>query len=335
VALELGLSLGFSPREPLDRWMSIVRRAEEIGVDMLWVIDSQIAMKDAYVAMALLGRETNKLKFGPGVTNLLTRHPTVVANAMNTLASVAPGRVQVGIGLGDSAVFPIGKKPMLIADCEQGVKDLRSLLRGESHNYGAGDIALSFKVDPVPPIFLAASQPRTLELAGAVADGVIIMGPSDPETVQKQMETIDAGARRAGRDPAAIFRDLWVTIAIGGPEAVKDVKSWASGQARWLTKWKTVPASLEKFRGEMEHAAASYDFQSHLSLSADHASGISDEFAKVLAVVGNHEECIERLRSLCAFGADRITLTLQSGGRERRLDDIAVVWNGLKAAASV
>ena len=332
MALELGLSLGLSPRETFDRWLSIAKRAEEIGVDMLWVVDSQMAMKDAYVAMALLGRETSKVKFGPGVTNLLTRHPTVVANAMNTLAFLAPGRVQVGIGLGDSAVFPIGKKPMLIADCEQGLAELRALLRGESRNYGAGDVALSFKVDPVPPIFFAASQPRTLELASAVADGVIIMGPSDPETVQRQMEMVDAGARRAGREPSSIFRDLWVTIAIGGPEAVKDVKSWASGQARWLSKWKTVPQSLERFRGEMEHAAASYDFQTHLSLSADHASSISDEFARVLAVVGDREECIEQLRRLSALGADRITLSLQSGGRERRLDDIAAVWNGLRAA---
>lgn len=332
MALELGLSLGLSPRESFDRWLSIAKRAEEIGVDMLWVVDSQMAMKDAYVAMALLGRETRKVKFGPGVTNLVTRHPTVVANAMNTLAFLAPGRVQVGVGLGDSAVFPIGKKPMLIADCEQGVGELRALLRGESRDYGAGDVALSFQVDPVPPILLAGSQPRTLELAGAVADGVIVMGPSDPDTVQSQMELVDAGARRAGRDPSSVFRDLWVTIAIGGPEAVNDVKSWASGQARWLSKWKTVPQSLERFRGEMEHAAASYDFQTHLSLSADHASSISDEFARVLTVVGNREECIERLRGLSALGADRITLSLQSGGRERRLDDIAAVWSGVRAA---
>ena len=82
----------------------------------------------------------------------------------------------------------------------------------------------------------------------------------------------------------------------------------------------------------MEHAAASYDFQTHLSLSAEHANSISDEFARVLAVVGDREECIEQLRRLSALGADRITLTLQSGGRERRLDDIAAVWNGLRAA---
>ncbi len=156
------------------------------------------------------------------------------------------------------------------------------------------------------------------------------MGPSDPETVKMQMESVDAGARRAGRDPSCIFRDLWVTIAVGGQNAINDVKSWASAQARWMTRWKKMPASLEKYRSEMDHAAESYDFQTHLSLSADHASGISDEFAKVLAVAGDEQECVRRLQSLCMRNVNRITLTLLSGGREHRLDEIAAVWNGVK-----
>lgn len=332
MTVELGLSLGLSPRESFDRFVSLGKRAEEIGVKTMWVVDSQLAMKDAYVALTLLARETSSLWVGPGVTNLITRHPTVVANAMTTLAALAPGRILVGIGAGDSAVYPLGRKPMPIADCEVGLRQLRALLKGEAVKYDAGEVKLSFIADPVPPVFFAASQPRTLQLAGAVADGVIIMGPSDPDTVNMQMAHIDAGARRAGRDPSEIVRDLWVTIAVGGQSAINDVKSWASAQARWLTKWKTVPASLEVYRSEMDHAAASYDFQTHLSRSAEHATGISDEFAKVLAVVGDEQECRGRLQSLCATNVNRITLTLLSGGRERRLDEISSVWRGMNKA---
>ena len=333
MTIELGLSLGVSPRETFDRFISIGMRAEELGAKMMWVVDSQLAMKDAYIALALLAKGTSKLNFGPGVTNLMTRHPTVVANAMNTLAFLAPGRLQIGIGAGDSSVYPLGRKPMSIADCKQGILELRSLLRGERKNYGAGDVGLSFTANPVPPVFLAASQPRMLELAGEVADGVIIMGPSDPDTVKMQMASIDAGARRAGRDPSEIIRDLWVTISVGGQTAINDVKSWASAQARWLAIWKTVPASLEVYRSEMEHAAASYDFGTHLSLSAEHATGISDEFAKVLAVVGDEQECRRRLKELCATQVNRITLTLLSGGRERRLEEISSVWRGMNEVA--
>jgi alkanesulfonate monooxygenase SsuD/methylene tetrahydromethanopterin reductase-like flavin-dependent oxidoreductase (luciferase family) len=220
---------------------------------------------------------------------------------------------------------------MSIADCDAGIRRLRSLLSGGSACYQGGDVSLSFKADPVPPIYLAASQPRMLHLAGAIADGVIIMGPSDPDTVRMQMNQVDEGARQAGRNPAEVVRDLWVTMAVGGASAVNDVKSWASAQARWLARWKHVPASLEVYRKEMTHAAETYDFGTHLSRSADHAAGISDEFAKVLAVVGDVEECQRRLQSLMMRGIRRITVTLLSGGRERRLDEIAAVWGGLKS----
>ncbi|MQA74469.1 MAG: LLM class flavin-dependent oxidoreductase [Solirubrobacterales bacterium] len=328
--VELGLSLGLSPREREGRFVELARSAERLGVDALWVIDSQLAMKDAYVGLALLAHETERIRIGPGVTNLVTRHETVIANAMASLASIAPGRVTVGLGAGDSSVFPLGRRPSTIRECEAGVRRLRSLLAGEEVEGEAGGLRLSFAPDPPPPVYLAASQPRMLRLAGAVADGVIVMGPADPETVRMQMADVDAGAERAGRDPRAVFRDLWVTVAVG-PTAVADVKSWASAQARWLTKWKQVPASLERFRDEMERSAATYDFGDHLSLRAGHAEAISDDFARSLAVAGDREECRRRLISLAGVGVDRITLTLLSGGRESRLEELAEIWDAVRS----
>lgn len=326
---ELGLSLGLSPREPVDRFLELARTAERSGVDAVWVIDSQMAMKDAYMTLALLARETTELRLGPGVTNLVTRHETVVANAMSTLASIAPGRIEVGVGAGDSSVYPLGRTPQKIRECDQGIHRLRSLMAGETVPGGPAGLTMSFAGDPPPPIFLAASQPRMLRLAGEVADGVIIMGPADRETIGMQMRRVDEGAAAMRRDPRRIFRDLWVTISIGS-SAIEDVKSWASAQARWLTKWKQVPSSLERFRSEMEQAAATYDFGDHLSLRAGHADTISDGFAAALAVAGDAEQCRARLGSLADTGVDRITLTLLSGGRERRLEELAALWTRLR-----
>jgi 5,10-methylenetetrahydromethanopterin reductase len=324
---ELGVSLGLSPRESLDRFVGLLQAAETAGVQAAWVIDSQMAMKDAYLTLAVAARETERVQLGPGVTNLVTRHETVVANAMATLATIAPGRVNVGVGSGDSSVFPLGLKPLKVAELRRGVTRLRALLRGDAVDGDAGELRLSFRPDALPPVYCAGSQPRMLQAAGAVADGVIIMGPADPETVRTQLGHVDAGAREAGRNPREIRRDLWVTMSVGDEaEATNDVKSWASAQARWLTTWKSVPASLERFRQEMEEAAATYDFAQHLSLRAKHAGIMSDEFARVLAVAGDHDHCRERLRSLAATGVDRMTITLLSGGRERRLADITDVW---------
>jgi alkanesulfonate monooxygenase SsuD/methylene tetrahydromethanopterin reductase-like flavin-dependent oxidoreductase (luciferase family) len=327
---QLGISLGWSPRESLDRLLALVQRADELGVEACWVIDSQMAMKDAYMVMAVLARETSNIQIGPGVTQTITRHETVVANAMNSLASIAPGRVNLGWGVGDSSVLPLGRKPMKIAEAEDALARLRALLRGEKVSGPAGDYQMSFTPDTPPPIYVSATQPRMLALAGRHADGVIIMGPSDPEMVKMQLDQIDAAAIEAGRDPRSVLRDLWVTMSVGdGQKPVDDVKSWGSAQARLLAKATHLPASMERYRAEMVHAAETYEFGQHLSLSAGHASVITDEFARVLAVAGTYHESFVRLRELCELDLDRITITLLSGGREQRLETIARLWRDL------
>jgi 5,10-methylenetetrahydromethanopterin reductase len=326
---ELGISLGWSHREPADRIISLVQEAEASGIDACWVIDSQLAMRDAFVLLGLLARDTSKIRLGPGVTNLVTRHPTVVANSLVTLRSLAPGRVLAGVGAGDSAVYPLGLKPQSVARLREGISSLRALLAGDTIDGPTGEIRLSGVEGRAEPIFLAASQPRMLELAGAVADGVIIMGPADPEVQRIQMEHVDRGAEEAGRSPAEVFRDVWVTMAVdAGEPGVDAVRSWASAQARWLTKWQALPSGLRRFELEMQQAAQSYDFEQHLSVSAGHAAVVSDELAAALAVAGSVEKCASRIRDIVGVGADRVTVSLLSGGRERRLQDLHAVWDG-------
>ncbi len=330
---ELGISLGWSHREPANRIISLVQEAESAEVDACWVIDSQLAMRDAFVLLGLLASDTTRIQLGPGVTNLLTRHPTVVANSLVTLRSIAPGRVLAGVGAGDSAVYPLGLKPQSVARLREGISDLRTLLTGEAVDGQAGGLRLSGVDGPAEPIFLAASQPRMLQLAGAVADGVIIMGPADSGVQRIQMDHVDRGAVEAGRSPGDVFRDVWVTMAVDGETSgVESVRSWASAQARWLTKWDDVPAGLRRFEEEMQQAAEAYDFEWHLSVTANHATVVSDELAAALAVVGDVETCAARIRQIVDVGVDRVTVSLLSGGRERRLQDLLEVWEGANTA---
>jgi 5,10-methylenetetrahydromethanopterin reductase len=334
--VELGISLGWSHREPAERMIQLVRDAERAGISACWVIDSQLAMRDAFTLLALLSRETNSIRLGPGVTNLITRHPSVVANSLLTLRSLAPGRVLVGIGAGDSAVYPLGLKPQSIEGLRESVAALRALLAGEALDGPAGPIRLAGAEGPAEPVYLAASQPRMLHLAGAIADGVIIMGPADPEVQRAQMDAVDGGAAEAGRSPEDVFRDVWVTMAMDGEErGVDAVRSWASAQARWLGKWRELPVGLRRFEGEMRAAADTYDFERHLSLSAGHAGVVSDELATALAVAGSVAECAQRIEQMVEVGVDRITISLLSGGRERRLRDLLSVWEAVEGASTV
>jgi 5,10-methylenetetrahydromethanopterin reductase len=331
---EIGVSLGWSHREPVDRMIRLVKEAEDAGVATCWVIDSQLAMRDAFALLTLLARDTDRIHLGPGVTNLVTRHPTVVANALVTLRSLAPGRILAGIGAGDSAVYPIGLKPQSIGQLKDGIHELRALLSGDAMDGESGAVRLAGpEGGRAEPIFLAASQPRMLHLAGAVADGAIIMGPASPDIQQAQMQHVDRGAADAGRAPGDVFRDVWVTMAVDGEErGVDAVRSWASAQARWLSKWEDLPDGLRRYSQEMRQAAEGYDFERHLSLSAEHADVISDELAATLAIVGNVEECALRIREIVELGADRITISLLSGGRERRLQELLAVWRAAESS---
>ena len=253
----------------------------------------------------------------------------MLANSLSTLSAIAPGRILAGLGAGDSAVFPIGLKPQGVADLRTGITRLRMLLAGDTVEGPEGPYAVGGSSSVAAPIYLAASQPRMLELAGAIADGVIVMGPANPQVWAAQMGHIDRGATSCGRNPSTVARDVWVTMAVGDG-ALDSVRPWASAQARWMARWKTIPESLQPFRAEMTRSAEEYDFGQHLSRAANHPETVSDALAEELAVVGSHTECARRLAALAELKPDRVTFALLSGGRERRLADTLEVWERVK-----
>lgn len=322
--VQIGLSLGVSPREEVRRFVSLAQQAERQGVDQLWLIDSQFAMKDAYAAMSIALWETERLSVGTGVTNLQTRHISVLANSLATLGDLAPGRVILGLGAGDSAVFPLGQQPSKIADLRRGIRALRALLRGDEVSWEERKIEMPFTADPPPPVYLSASQPRMLELAGAEADGVIVMGAADRDLIAQQIGHVLTGVKSAGRAPSDVAIDVWATVSVdeNAEKAVGDVKSWASAKARWMSQWRQLPPSLERFRPEMEASARAYDFGDHLSVKARHASEVSDELARALAIAGDVDQCAQRLSEIVELNPDRLTVTLLSGGREHRLETL-------------
>lgn len=321
--MEIGLSIGLSPRENLRRFTDLCRKSEAAGVDAIWVIDSQLAMKDAYTAISIALWETETLRLGTGVTNAQTRHLSVTANTAATLADMSGGRFLLGLGAGDSAVFPLGWKPSKVADLEAAIPALRTLVRGGSAGHAGGPpVHLSFAPAVPPPVYLSASQPRMLSLAGREADGVIVMGAASRDLAAAQIEIVNKAAAAAGRAAGEIATDLWLTIAVDDDEGrgVDAVRSWASAKARWMSGWKDLPPVLERFRPQLDRAAAAYDFSAHLSVRAGHAGAVSDELASTLAIAGPARHCAERLRELSSLGPERLTLTLLSGGREKRLD---------------
>jgi hypothetical protein len=111
--------VGLFPTEPLPKMVQLAKVTEELGYSHIWVGDSHLIWREAYVNMAAMALNTIRVKLGTGVTNPLTRHPSVVASAYATLEEYALGRTIVGIGLGDSSVETMGMKPAKLSYFEK------------------------------------------------------------------------------------------------------------------------------------------------------------------------------------------------------------------------
>jgi 5,10-methylenetetrahydromethanopterin reductase len=290
---QFDVSVGISPRQSFDSWAAFVAGLEAEGVRRIWVIDSQLAMKDVYAGLVIAALNTQRVGLGTGVTNAVTRHPTVTANAIAAIAELSHGRAILGLGAGDSALYGIGLKPQKVAEVEEAIGFFRS------------------HVDRTVPIHLAVSQPRMCELAGRVADGAIVMGPAQPDMVRRQVEWIETGLKAAERNRKEFEIAFMATLA-SEPE---DIRSWASTQARLLGQYRELPESLLRFRDEITRSAESYDYAEHLSTHASHGAAVSDDLVRALAIVGTSEECAARLRALAATGLDALIFPL--AGRHR------------------
>ena len=178
-------------------------RAEAAGFDGVGVRDNQATGRDSYLRLAMAALHTSKVNLFPAVGNPITRHPAVVASLMNSLNELAPGRARLVMGGGEGSVAHIGVPPATIAQVREGVGTIRRLLGGKS--LGTEDSSHGgshFASDDAPPIYLNASSPRMLELAGELGDGTMVMVGTHPGIVGLARERIQTGAQAGGRDPS-------------------------------------------------------------------------------------------------------------------------------------
>jgi len=214
----------------VDAFAADVRRAEQLGWDAALQPDSQLRRRDTYVLLAAAARATERITLGPLLANPVNRHPTVTASSIATIDELAPGRVLLGWGVGDTAVRLAGLRPARVAELEAGTRLMRALLAGESVEVGAARPARLPHHRPVP-VWIAAGGPRTLRMAGGVADGVFIRVGTHPANIATAVSAIRAGAAEAGRDPDAVkLGAIFHTVLVDEPaRALTMARSMAAG----------------------------------------------------------------------------------------------------------
>ncbi|HUP34343.1 MAG TPA: LLM class flavin-dependent oxidoreductase [Candidatus Limnocylindria bacterium] len=214
----------------VDAFAADVRRAEQLGWDAALQPDSQLRRRDTYVLLSAAARATERITLGPLLANPVNRHPTVTASSIATIDELAPGRVLLGWGVGDTAVRLAGLRPARVAELEAGTRLMRALLAGEAVEVGAARPARLPHHRPVP-VWIAAGGPRTLRMAGGVADGVFIRVGTHPANIATAVHAIRVGAAEAGRDPASVkLGAIFHTVLVDEPSrALTMARSMAAG----------------------------------------------------------------------------------------------------------
>ena len=194
----VSFEIGILPNRPFRECVDLCVAAEKLGFGGVWVADSQSVMRDAYALLSVVGAKTDRIRIASGVTNARTRHLAVLAASWATLDELSGGRAVMGIGVGESSVRNIGLKPDRLADLEAKINVLRLLMRGEEATHDGETFHLTWAKREVP-IFMARSGPKSLQMGGRVADGVLFQVGSEPSFVQYALDNIRLGAEQAGR----------------------------------------------------------------------------------------------------------------------------------------
>jgi 5,10-methylenetetrahydromethanopterin reductase len=281
--------------------------AERLGLDAVWFGDSQLIWRELYAVMGAAALRTERVLLGTGVTNPVTRHVAVTASALVTLQELSGGRILAGIGIGDSAVKTLGLRPVSRATLTQYVADVRGLAAGDRVASPSGELHLNFGgPGKCPPMIIAASGPRMLELAGEIGDGAVVTRRAQAGPVLAAMlDRVRAGREAAGRQAAPFRTCLSASFAVHPDRdpAIQAVRPHVASTLRHV-HWQLSDAA----RAASERIARTYDIYQHMDPAAIHADLVPDEVVTEFAMAGTPEECVEQAVSLFRAGVDEITI---------------------------
>jgi 5,10-methylenetetrahydromethanopterin reductase len=313
----LGSSVGLLGGADTQKFMELVRMADGYGAAAIGTYDSAFLGGDAYVRATLMAMSAPRAAIGLRPTNPLTREPQVMASFLASLDALTGGRAFMDIASGDSAVLNIGYPAASRARIEDYVTCLRSLLAtGEAAYQGRPQRVRWAReaVRPRVPISICAEGPRMLHLGGRIGDGVIAGTGLLPEVIRDTIARVHAGAREAGRDPAAV--DVWFTArsslhedrdtAIGNVRG--SVSSILNHSMRFGLAGKHVPPDLES---KVQAYVDGYELYDHVLQAGKNPRRMADlglaEYAiDRFALAGTPRDWIARIEALAERGATRL-----------------------------
>lgn len=296
----------------MQRVMELARAAEEWGYSHVWYPNHKLH-RDLYVGMSAAALATRRILVGTFIAELYAMHPALVAAAVATVDELSGGRTILCLGTGGANFKEIGlERSRPLKTMEEGITIIRGLLHGEKVTFhgevfAARGAKLQFPVRGTLPIWIATRGDRMFELAGRIADGVMIATYATPPGVRHALGLIEKGAQSAGRSlrDLTLVTRLDTSISSSSKEARQAVKPMLAAllmgsypdQGFIKHAGLTVPAALEEMMAAKDEARA---FNS--------GPLVPDEFVDAFAWAGTVEEVAQKVAAVVSLGIPEVCM---------------------------
>lgn len=309
------------------RTVALCQQAEQAGFTYAWFFDSHILWRDCYATMAMCMEHTSRMHFGPCVTNPGVRDWSVAASLFATLAIQSGGRMDIGLGRGDSSQRVLGKKPLTVGTMIEFTNAVKALVRGDEVQYDAdlAPVQFPWANGYELPVWIAAYGPKALGAAGTAGDGLIIQ-LGDPWLVKWFSDQAREAGKAAGRDMSGF------KIMSAAPAWVGDMTT-ARAQTRWfpamvgnhvadlVERYGRTGVSVPQRLTDYIEGRKGYDYHHHADKDADHLSFIKDDIIDSFGVLGAVEQHVAKLRELESIGVTQFNIYLMCGEEERIVEE--------------
>ena len=318
------MDFGFTlkPDHTIERTVALTRQAEAAGFTYGWLFDSHVLWREPYVLLTLMAQATQRMRLGTCVTNPATREPSVTASTLAVLDEVSGGRMDLGIGRGDSARRVLGKPPTTMATLEEAIRVIRDLVEGRTVTYEGAELVLPWTGKWKLPVWVAGYGPMALAMTGRVADGLILQ-LADPDLIRWFVGQLREAAAAAGRDPASLKVQAAAPAHVGPREVGRERTRWfpalvSNHVMDLVNKYprEQLPAALTGYVQDR----TGYDYLHHAEVGSSNAGFVGDEVTDRFCVLGTADDHVRKLRELAAAGVDQFNVYLMNGDEAAQLE---------------
>jgi probable F420-dependent oxidoreductase len=318
--MEFGFTL--KPENDLARTVELTKRAEANGFSYGWLFDSHVLWREAYVLLTLMGQASQRLRLGTCVTNPATREPSVTASALAVLNELTDGRMDLGIGRGDSARRVLGKPPTSMKTLEEAITVIRDLVEGRSVTFEGTDLQLPWTGRWHLPVWVAGYGPMAIAMTGRVADGLILQ-LADPDLIRWFAGQLREAEAAAGRESGSVKIQAAAPAHVGPRELGRERTRWFPA----LVSNHVVDLVNRYPRAELPESLTGYvtdrtgyDYHHHAEVGSSNAAFVGDEVTDRFCILGEASEHVEKLHALAGAGVDQFNIYLMNGDEEEQLD---------------